>query len=218
MILPRVQYITHPNEDFSNLIWLDRLKAGGVNWVQLRIKEDDLAEEHAQLHYKHTFMEIADLVREKTKGNDMLLTINDHPDVARFSSADGVHFGLTDNVTSDELAEFGIIGGTIHQVKEIENYADFNLNYLGMGPFSDTLTKKNTKSPLGLLGFDKAINKMRNTGINIPVYAIGGIEVEDVSEIMETGVYGIALSGQIHHSNFDVEIIKKIVQKVENGK
>lgn len=216
MNLPRIQYITHPEEDFSNLTWLEKLADGGISWVQLRIKEDDLAEFHPTLHYKATFIEIADLLREKTKELGMILTINDHPEVARLADADGIHLGMEDEMEESETSGFSIYGGTAHDLAEMKKHPIAKLNYFGVGPFRETTTKKKIKSVLGTEGYKSLFVEMNKEGIQKPIFAIGGIEENDIPEIMETGVYGIALSGLIHKSNFDSQLIKNIVQKVND--
>jgi thiamine-phosphate pyrophosphorylase len=214
MNLPRIQYITHPEEDFSNLSWLEKLADAGISWVQLRIKEDDLAEFHPNIHYKATFIEIADLLREKTKELDMVLTINDHPDIARLSNADGIHLGMEDDMELSETSSFAIYGGTAHSVAEMKKHPIEKLNYFGVGPFRETRTKKKIKTILGTEGYKSLLEEMAKEGIKQPIFAIGGIEEKDIAAIMETGVYGIALSGTIHNSNFESQLIKNIVQKV----
>jgi thiamine-phosphate pyrophosphorylase len=216
MNLPRIQYITHPEEDFSNLTWLEKLADSGISWVQLRIKEEDMAAFHPTLHYKATFIEIADLIREKTRELGMLLSINDHPDIARLSKADGVHLGMEDEVEDSETSGFDIYGGTAHDLSEMKKHPIEKVHYFGVGPFRETKTKKKIKSVLGTEGYFTLFQEMANEGIEKPVFAIGGIEIEDIPEIMQTGVYGIALSGLIHKSNFDRQLIKQIVQKVND--
>jgi thiamine-phosphate diphosphorylase len=216
MNLPRMQYITHPEEDFSNLAWLEKLADGGISWVQLRIKEDDLAEFHPTLHYKATFIEIADMLREKTKEFGMILTVNDHPEIARLSDADGIHLGMEDILEDSETNGFSIYGGTAHDLTEMKKHPIDKLNYFGVGPFRETTTKKKIKSVLGTEGYKTLFEEMKKEGIQKPIFAIGGIEENDIPEIMETGVYGIAFSGLIHKNNFDSQLIKNIVQKVND--
>lgn len=209
MVLPRVIYITHPEEDFSNLKWIDRLHEGGVRWIQLRIKESDLEAFHPTMHYKSTYMEIADLLREKTKSLGMTLTINDESDVARFCEADGLHIGLTDALEKSEIEEGWIIGGTINTIENASHYAAYDLHYFGAGPLRETETKKNTKTPLGYEGYKKLIAGL--SFLNKPVFAIGGIQVEDLKELKAAGVYGIAVSGLFHKNDFDVNLIQTVV-------
>ena len=216
MDLPRIQYITHPEEDFSNLNWLEKLAQGGISWVQLHIKEDDLADFHPTLHYKATLFEIADLLREKTNELGMILTINDHPEVARLSNADGIHLGTEDKVEVSDTDGFSVYGVTAHDIMEIRNYPLDRIDYFGVGPFKHTNTKKKIKSVLGTEGYVQLISEMKKVKISQPIFAIGGIEENYIPEIMQTGVYGIALSGLIHYIDFDVNKIKNIVQKVND--
>jgi thiamine-phosphate pyrophosphorylase len=216
MELPRIQYITHPEEDFSNLNWLECLKSNGISWVQLRIKEYDLQEFHPNLHYRATFMEVADLMREKTSELGMILTINDQSDIARFSNADGLHFGLKDELEDSEREGFSILGATANSIDDMRKYKMKELNYFGVGPFQFTSTKKKLSPALGIQGYSALMDELKVQEISVPIFAIGGIEVEDIKEIMQTGVYGVALSGCIHRSKFDESLIKNIVKIVED--
>ena len=213
--LPKIQYITHPEEDYSNLQWLSTLKENGVEWVQLRIKEEDLYEHHPTMHYLSTYMDIADLMRQKTKELGMILTINDLPEVARFSEADGVHLGMRDLNGLDELEDHWILGGTVHQVDEAMPFQ--KAHYFGCGPFSKTSTKKDALSPLGTEGLKLLIEGIRSKGMNQPVFGIGGLNLEDVSKVVLAGAYGVAVSGLIHKSGFDKGLIKELVQTVNEG-
>ena len=53
---------------------------------------------------------------------------------------------------------------------------------------------------------------MKETGVNIPIVAIGGITANDIEDIMQTGVSGIALSGTVLHAADPVEEMKRIIK------
>jgi thiamine-phosphate pyrophosphorylase len=53
---------------------------------------------------------------------------------------------------------------------------------------------------LGLEGYQTILNEMKKNGLTIPVYAIGGIGLDDIPALMETGIHGIAVSGLITQS------------------
>ena len=72
----------------------------------------------------------------------LLLTINDHPDVARLSNADGIHLGIEDQVEPTETSGFSIYGGTAHDTKEMNLHPLESIDYFGVGPFQNTNTKK----------------------------------------------------------------------------
>ena len=63
-----------------------------------------------------------------------------------------------------------------------------------------TSTKKNLSPLLGIEGYDNIIQKMKTENIDIPLFAIGGIEQKDIPFILDVGVYGIAVSGLIHNA------------------
>jgi len=75
-------------------------------------------------------------------------------------------------------------------------------DYVGIGPLRFTTTKEKLSPVLGIEGFQKTIVELKNKNIHIPVYAIGGIVLEDVNQLIQAGVYGIAVSGIItNHSD-----------------
>ena len=90
-------------------------------------------------------------------------------------------------------------------------------DYIGCGPFRFTTTKKKLSPILGLEGYRSITGQMKAEGINLPIVAIGGITIDDIPEIMQTGVTGIALSGTILRAENPVEETRKIVEMVERS-
>lgn len=218
MKLPRIQYITHPDENFDELTWVHRLHENGVNWVQLRIKEDDFIQRFPLKHFLASFHEIADRMRAVTEALGMLLTINDEAEVARFSNADGLHVGQEDllpNVAQEQLRVGGILGGTANSIHEIQRFNGVPMSYFGVGPFRSTTTKSTLKPVLGLEGYQTIIDFLRTENREAPVYAIGGILASDVNAILEIGVYGIAVSGALFNEKHSSESIRAFVDKIE---
>ena len=83
-----------------------------------------------------------------------------------------------------------------------------------MGPFRFTATKEKLSPILGLSGYFDILQKLKKNKIDIPVYAIGGITVRDVSPLMETGVFGIAVSGIITESDEKEKLIQQLKEKL----
>lgn len=218
MKLPRIQYITHPDENFDELTWVHRLHENGVKWIQLRIKEDDFVHRFPLKHYLATFHEIADKMRVVTEALGMLLTINDEVEVARFSNADGLHIGQEDIMPNDALTQLQsgrILGGTANSISEIERFNGIEMRYFGVGPFRSTTTKSTLKPILGLEGYEAIIDFLKAKNSSVPVYAIGGISASDVDGILGTGVYGIAVSGAFFNEKHSSESIRAFVDKIE---
>lgn len=215
MDLPKIQYVTHPNEDFENFTWVHRLHDGGVRWIQLRIKEEDFYQNYPDKHYRATFCNIANQLRVITNSLNMLLTINDHLDIAFFSDANGVHIGQEDLYPFNFSDRDFLIGVTANSKLELLTFPHERISYFGIGPYRKTATKSVLKSILGLEGYREILHSMNELKISQPVYAIGGVQKEDIIPLLETGVYGIAVSGLFFDQNHNVEKIREVVNQFQ---
>jgi thiamine-phosphate pyrophosphorylase len=113
-----------------------------------------------------------------------------------------------------------IIGGTANTLADCKNVELFGGDYIGLGPFRKTSTKKKLSPILGIEGFKSIIPKDETYGwdmlnFNIPIVAIGGLKVDDINLLKQhTGIYGVALSGLIYKSTNKkvlVDELKKIL-------
>ena len=84
-------------------------------------------------------------------------------------------------------------------------------DYVGLGPFRFTATKKNLSPVLGEEGYREIIAKCDDVGIHIPVVAIGGITEKDVPSIMRAGARGIAVSSAILKAENQVDMTRMLV-------
>lgn len=187
----RLQFITHYNERYS---YEDSAKIaldGGCRWIQLRIKDPE-----------EKFLEqMALRVQSMCREYGATFIIDDNVLLAKKIGADGVHLGKNDMPVAQArqiLGEKFIIGGTVNSFEDIlYHLKNGTPDYFGCGPFRFTSTKKNLAPVLGVEGYRDIVLKMREKGIDIPLVAIGGITKEDISQLLECGVSGIALSGSI---------------------
>ena len=202
------QYIT-PSLELSELKehLITVLKAG-IDWVQLRQKEASDSE----------FLEMAKLAREITKGFEARLIINDRVSFVSSVGADGVHIGKNDMSPIEARKLLGdevIIGGTANTLEDVTRLQENGVDYIGLGPFRFTETKKNLSPTLGLNGYRKLVNQVNP---QVPVIAIGGIEEEDIKELIETGVYGIAVSGLVSNNLGKEGFVEELLNKMKvNG-
>lgn len=186
----KLQYISQGETATAQLNNIQQALDAGCRWIQLRFKkasEDELKN-------------IAFQVKELCTGYDATFIINDHPHIAKEVNADGVHLGLSDIPVLIAREIFGsdkIIGGTANTLEDIFQRVDEGCSYIGLGPFRFTQTKEKLSPILGIEGYEKIMNELARRNIAIPIYAIGGVTLEDTRAIMQTGVYGVAVSGVI---------------------
>ena len=186
-MLSKLHYISQGKTSQDHLRNIQKVCENGVELVQLRLKEMTT----------ETILETAEKARGITAQFNVKLIINDHYEIAKAVKADGVHLGKTDAcplVVRDYLGEQFIIGGTANTIEDCKVLIKKEVDYIGLGPFRFTETKKNLSPVLGLEGYKQLIDKLEK---DTPIIAIGGIGMGDVTSIMKTGVYGIAVSGTI---------------------
>lgn len=163
---------------------------GGCKWIQLRMKDATYDE------MKSTALEIIPMCRE----NDIILVIDDNVELVNELRVHGVHLGKNDmdpRKAREILGPHAIIGVTANTADDILSFRGIDVDYVGVGPFRHTTTKKNLAPVIGLDGYKDIVAKVTAAGNKLPLVAIGGITLEDVTGIMATGVQGIAVAGSI---------------------
>ena len=156
---------------------------GGVKIVQLREKNISTKD----------FYEKALKVKEICKNYGALFIINDRLDIAQVVGADGVHLGQSDmpiEKAREILKDKFLIGATARNVEEAKRAELSGADYIGSGAIFGTNTKDNAKK-LEMEELKKIV-----ASVKIPVFAIGGINIDNVSILKNIGLQGIcAVSG-----------------------
>lgn len=204
-----LQYISHFTPQISYAEGIRMALEGGCRWIQLRMK-DTPAEE---------IIACAEEVLPLCRRHGAKFLLDDHVELVRQLGADGVHLGKNDMPVDEARKILGpdiIIGGTANTIEDIIRLHKQGADYIGCGPFRFTTTKKNLSPILGLDGYKSIVLKMKELGIDLPIVAIGGITVEDIPAVMETGVSGIALSGAILGAPDPVEMTARIIETIDN--
>ena len=158
---------------------------GGATIIQLREKFID----------DNKFLEIAKEVQKITKKYNIPLIINDNVKIAKEINAEGVHIGQSDESLEEarkELGENKIIGVSVGSIEEALKAQAGGANYLGIGTIFYTGSKKDINKPLGIENLKNIVES-----IKIPCVAIGGIHLNNIKEVMETGVNGVAVISEI---------------------
>ena len=128
------------------------------------------------------------------------LIINDFVEIAKIVDADGVHLGLDDAPPLRARVALGneaIIGATAHSEKELRALVSQPIDYIGLGPYRMTQTKRNLPPPHGAAGIARLVSIARSVGLIAPIFAIGGIDDMDVRDVLNAGCMGVAVSASI---------------------
>lgn len=191
-MLAKLQYISQGKTAREQLTNIGAALEAGCRWVQLRFKKAS----------KDELLWIAQKVEYLCNTFHATFIINDHPHIAKAINADGVHLGFQDMQVAEArkiVGEGKIIGGTANTLEDVIQRYNEGCTYVGIGPFRFTTTKEKLSPILGLEGYAEIMTELRNRNICIPTYAIGGIQLDDIAAIINTGVYGVAVSGIVTH-------------------
>lgn len=204
-----LQFITHPSGKMSILDEIENVIAGGCQWVQLRMK--DAAKEEIK--------EVARKAKEICKAKEVILVVDDHVEIAKELELDGVHLGKNDMPVEEArkvLGEEFIIGATANTFDDIERLRHSDIDYIGLGPFRFTSTKQNLSPVIGIEGYAEIMRRKAESSINLPIVAIGGICYDDINDIMDTGINGIAVSGSLINAENMTEETKRMISLLES--
>lgn len=200
-----LQFITHQTERYSYFDSARMALEGGCKWIQLRMKEAPLEEVE----------EVALRLKPLCKEYEAIFLLDDHVELAKKLEVDGVHLGKKDMPIDEArriLGEGFIIGGTANTFEDVLQHYRAGADYLGIGPFRFTTTKKNLSPVLGLDGYRSILAEMDKADIHLPVVAIGGITYDDIPDVLATGVNGVALSGTILRADDPVAETRRILE------
>ncbi|WZO96023.1 thiamine phosphate synthase [Isosphaeraceae bacterium EP7] len=174
----------------GDLTWVvGEALAGGADVIQLR--EKDLSDRE--------WLTRAREVRILTAKARARLIVNDRPDLARLSGADGVHLGQDDVTVRDARRVFGtagLVGVSTHEIADVERALLDGASYLGVGPVFDS----GTKSFDSFAGLEFVRQVAETT--TVPWFAIGGIDEENVGAVIEAGARRIAVSGAVVRAEY----------------
>ncbi len=158
--------------------------AGGVDCLQLREPGVGANELLAR----------ARRLRDLCRDANILLIVNDRPDVALLAKADGVHVGQNDLPAAEARRIVGpraIVGVSTHDVDQVRQAKRDGANYVGVGPVFPSKTKP--RDILPGLAFARAAAELDL----LPTVAIAGITLGNVAEVRATGVSAVAVASAI---------------------
>jgi thiamine-phosphate pyrophosphorylase len=166
----------HPGR--SMLEVMEAAIAGGADIIQLRAKDAP----------KDEVLEKARALRELTLRHGVPFIVNDYPEIAHAVCADGVHIGQEDLSVAEARALLGpnaIIGVSTHSIEQARAAERSGADYIGVGPVYSTGTKPGRKAV--------TLSYVREVAaeIRIPWVAIGGIDLQNVDDVLSAGAPSI---------------------------
>lgn len=122
----------------------------------------------------------------------MKIIVNDRVDIAIATRSHGVHLGQDDLPPTEArklLGDEAVIGYSTHSVEQAIEAARLPIDYLAIGPIFATATKVDPDPVVGLDG----LRRVRDASGDLPLVAIGGIDVTNLREVLDAGADSIAI-------------------------
>lgn len=171
----------------------------GIRAIQLREKDLKVKELTAY----------AEEVRKLTDRYGAKLFINDRVDVAIAVGADGVHLGK-ESIGATYVRRISsdlVVGISAHSLGEALDAQEQGADFITFGPVYETPSKIKYGAPVGLDGLRDAADK-----INIPLFALGGIDPSNIKNVRDAGATGVAMISAIFASDNINESTKEIMR------
>ena len=181
--LGRLYLVATPRAHMPEAEFLARVSAaldGGIDVLQLRCKQTDAL----------PYIRLAERVGTLARHAGVPFIVNDRVDVALAVGADGVHLGQGDLPVewARRVLPGHIIGRSSHAAADAERAIAELASYFAVGPVWETPTKPG-RTAAGL----SYVREMSSRSISIPWFAIGGITLDNVSEVLRAGASRIAM-------------------------
>jgi thiamine-phosphate pyrophosphorylase len=196
--IEKLHYITHDIPHLSHIEQTQLACEAGAKWIQYRClsKTDE------------TLLQEINDIAEICDDWGTTLIVTDHVHLNGKADIQGFHI---EDMDADFVALRKLVGnditlgGSANTIENLIRLAQEGVDYVGYGPFAVTETKPNNYALLGIEGYQNLVKEFKDQAINLPVLAVGGIKTYDVEALMQTGIYGIAVSGAINFADDFIE-------------
>ncbi|MBP1818856.1 thiamine phosphate synthase [Mycobacterium sp. OAE908] len=158
--------------------------AGGVDIIQLRDKGSAGEQQFGPLEARHELAAL-EVLADAARRHDALLAVNDRADIALASGADVLHLGQDDlplPIARGIIGPRPVIGRSTHDREQARAAVNEDVDYFCVGPCWPTPTKPGRPSP----GLD-LVRATAELATHKPWFAIGGIDEQRLSEVLEAG-------------------------------
>jgi len=179
--------------------------AAGVGVIQLR--EKSLSDRR--------LIDRAKRVRQWTREGGALYIMNDRPDLAVLTEADGVHIGQ-DELTVRQVRRIvgpnGLIGISTHTIEQARKAVLDGADYIGVGPVFPSMTKEIGER------VDRDFVRQVAAEIALPWFAIGGIDTANVDQVHSVGATHVAVCSVICNAEHPGQIARSLLNHLLHGR
>lgn len=192
--IEKLQFITHDVDHLSHIAQAQMACEAGAKWIQYRClsKSDD-----ELLKDIHVIAEICD-----DWGATLIVT--DHIHLHGRADIQGYHIeDMSADFVSirEQVGEAITLGGSSNTIDNLIRLANEGADYAGFGPFCDTVTKPNNYPHISAEHYHMAVEALKAHNLDLPILAVGGVKLANVDSLLQTGVFGIAVSSAVIQSN-----------------
>jgi thiamine-phosphate pyrophosphorylase len=205
-----IYFISQDIAGYKHADQIEDVCKAGVQMVQFRTKSLKPDQRLAE----------AKKIREICTNYRAFFIVNDDAQLAVDAEADGVHLGPDDMSVNDARNLLGpdrIIGYAANNLADITTALELDIDYLSIGPFKETTTKTDAGVPFGLEGYHQLFAQLP-IHYNMPIFAVGGIQLDDVEPLARLPFSGIAASTMLITHNFKNLLVNHIKERFAQGK
>jgi thiamine-phosphate pyrophosphorylase len=204
-----------PRTEIEELLgWALNLPDAGIRMIQIRAKmfPDDV------------LPGVLDELVGNLRGAGLMVVLNDFVELVGITGAEGVHVGIEDYPVFNARQMLGpraIVGATCRNFTEALMVIGQGATYVALGSIYESPTKKGPPV-IGLDGLKQAVDEIKKEGPprpgwgrfdSTPVVAIGGITLERLREVHDSGASMAAVIGAIQDADAPVEAARALVDE-----
>jgi thiamine-phosphate pyrophosphorylase len=186
---------------------ISEISQAGVQLIQIRDKNADAIR----------VSEYFQVAQESVESSATRVLINDRVDIAATTNAAGVHIGQEDlPVRSSRriLQPWQYLGLSTHDLGQVQNGVSMGVDYIGCGPTFASQTKS-FDSFSGIPFLRQAASWLQANAPAVPAFAIGGIHLENLPQILEAGFARVAVSSCVWNAQNPPHMAEKLRQMLD---
>ena len=179
MKIPKIYPITPTKNSEEELLnSIDFLKKNNLNFFQYRRKSLKESLVNSEL----------DLLKQICTNKEISLIVNSWHGKELANKFNGIHLTSEDlrKEKTRSVSKENILGASCHTEEDISRAETLQVDYIFLSPINKTISHKKSNE-IGWLKFSELCKKTK-----LPVYALGGLNIEDLSEAENNGAYGVA--------------------------